>query len=75
MIQLDALSRQEDHRPDEDHDNEDVTLLPDHLFVRVIDMDLRKQVAQASAKNTVIEEALEALKGKGSFLMKSALED
>ncbi len=75
MIQSDALSRQEDHRPDEDHDNEDVTLLLDHLFVRVIDMDLRKQVALASAKDTVIEEALEALKGKGPFPMKLALED
>ncbi len=38
-------------------------------------MDLRKQVAQASAKDTVIEEALEALKGKGPFPMKLTLKN
>jgi len=42
MIQCDALSWRPDFVPDEDHDNEDVTLLPDQLFVNLIDIDLQR---------------------------------
>ena len=47
MILSDALSRRPDHCPDEDHDNEDVVLLPDHLFVNLIDMDLNQRLLNA----------------------------
>ena len=33
MIQSDTLSRRPDYIPDEDTDNEDMTLLPDELFI------------------------------------------
>jgi len=42
MAQADALSRRPDHVLEEDHDNEDVTILPDSIFVNFIDTELRE---------------------------------
>ena len=41
MVQSDALSRQPDFYLNEDDDNTDITLLPDNLFVNLIDLDLQ----------------------------------
>ena len=40
MVQSDTLSRRVDHVPDKDTDNEDMTLLPEKLFVKFIDADM-----------------------------------
>jgi RNase H-like domain found in reverse transcriptase len=40
MIQSDALSQQPDLCPDEDTDNEDIVLLPDDMFIMLIDEGL-----------------------------------
>ena len=40
VIQSDALSRRPDFVPDENHDNEDIMMLSDKLFVNLIDMEL-----------------------------------
>jgi len=40
MVQSDALSRSVDLAPDMDDDNDDRTLLPDSLFVNMIDTKL-----------------------------------
>ena len=45
MIQSDALSRRPDYVLDEDNDNEDITMLPDNLFINLIDLDLQKHIA------------------------------
>ena len=42
MIQSDALSRRPDYIPDEDNDNEDITMLPNNLFVNLIDVELQQ---------------------------------
>ena len=42
IIQSDMLSRQPDFIPEEDTDNEDITMLPDALFVNLIDMELQE---------------------------------
>ena len=44
MIQSDALSRQPDFIPDKDTDNEDITMLPDNLFIQLLDIDLQRQI-------------------------------
>ena len=46
MIQSDALSRRADLYLDEDHDNKDQTLLPKHLFVNLIDLDLQRSITE-----------------------------
>ena len=41
MVQSDTLSRQPDFIPDKDMDNEDVTMLPNNLFIQLLDIDLQ----------------------------------
>ena len=48
MIQSDNLSRRPDYILDNDTDNEDITMLPDDLFIGLIDVDLQNQIAKAT---------------------------
>ena len=41
MIQSDTISRQPDFIPDKDTDNEDIMMLPDNLFIQLLDVDLQ----------------------------------
>jgi hypothetical protein len=75
MIQSDALSRRADLHPDEDNDNEDMTLLPDDLFVKVIDTETRGLIVTALMKDDLVKAAVEALKSEGIPPIKSALTD
>ena len=59
MVQSDALSQQPDLCPDEDTDNENIVMLPDEMFVNLIDMDLQNWIAIA---NNIDSDAAEALK-------------
>ena len=63
MIQSDALSRRPNLCPDEDTDNEDKVLLVDTMFVRLIDTELRDLIANNKRHDTVILEAIQALRG------------
>ena len=40
MVQSDALSRRPDHGTNEEHDNEDITMLPTEIFIDLIDTEL-----------------------------------
>ena len=52
MVLSDALSRRPDLCPEEDNDNSDVIVLPKHLFVNLIDVDLKKRIANANELDT-----------------------
>jgi len=58
MIQSDALSRRPDHCPTEDNDNEDMVLLPDNLFIDLIDVDLQERIANIDKMDKDAETAL-----------------
>lgn len=75
MVQSDALSRREDHIPEEDNDNEDRTLLPDTVFLQVIDANLRTQIATSVIKDEIVKDTVQVLKTQGPFPMKSSLQD
>ena len=45
-VLADALSRRPDLCP-EDDDNKDVVVLPEHLFVNLIDQELQKQISES----------------------------
>jgi hypothetical protein len=75
MVQSDALSRRADLHPDEDNDNEDMTLLPDELFVKVIDTETHSLLVAALMKDDLVKSAVEALKTGGIPPIKSALTD
>jgi len=74
MIQSDVLSCHSDHIVD-DNDNDDIILLPDSLFIRIVDTDLYYSIFEATVKDTLIASALEALKKNGPFPITSKLED
>jgi hypothetical protein len=75
MVQSDALSQRADLHPDEDNNNEDMTLLPDDLFVKVINIEMHTLLVTALIKDNLVKSALEALKTRGIPLIKSALTD
>jgi len=74
MIQSDALSCCPDHIID-NNNNDDIILLPDSLFIRIIDTDLHYSIFEATAKDILFASALEALKMNGLFPITSKLED
>jgi hypothetical protein len=75
---LDALSRCPNHiTSDIDLDNNDQVLLPNSLFIKMIDTELTKEFQKLteSTDNLTIQTALQALNGVCAPPMKSALSD
>ena len=73
MVQSDALSRRPDHIPEEDTDNEDLVLLPDELFINLINVELAKMIESAATsdelvKNTVLISPPQSPAGLKGFL-------
>ena len=58
MVQSNALSRRPDLCPDEDNDNEDIIMLPDSMFLNLIDTALQDKIANA---NDLDQQAIDAL--------------
>jgi hypothetical protein len=73
-IQADSLFR----RPDlclQETDNEDVIVLPEHLFVNLIDMELQKKIANAKNMDYNVAEAIKELLEQGPSEAKKDLMD
>lgn len=75
MIQSDVLSRRPDLCPEEDHDNEDVTMLPNTLFVNFIDAELQNLIAKETDYDHDVLEALRTLQGGSIAELGKDLED
>jgi RNase H-like domain found in reverse transcriptase/Reverse transcriptase (RNA-dependent DNA polymerase) len=73
-IQVDALSRRPDLCP-QGVDNEDVIVLPEHLFVNLIDTELQKRIAKAKNMDYDAAEAIKELLKQGPMEAKKDLED
>ena len=74
MIQSDALSCRPDHITD-DIDNDDVILLPDSIFMKLIDMELRDSIQATTNTDKFFSKALLALKEYGLLPITSKLDD
>jgi len=74
MIQSDALSRQPDHITDE-IDNGDIIVLPDDIFIKIIDLELQDEIKNETAKNDFFAKALQAMKENGPLPIRSSLEE
>ena len=61
MTQADALSRRSDHYQKEDHDNKNMVLLPDNLFVNLLDTELQDRILEARDMDHNVSEALDQL--------------
>jgi hypothetical protein len=75
MVQSDALSRRPDLCPDEDTDNEDIVMLPDDMFVNLIDVDLQEHIAIANNLDGNAAKALKILLDKAPTAMTAGLDD
>ena len=75
MVQSDALSRRPDYCPSEDNDNEDIIMLPDNLFVNLIDIDLQDRIATSGDLDSNAAEALKLLLEIAPATMTAGLQD
>jgi hypothetical protein len=75
MIQSDALSQRPDFTPDEDHDNEDITMLPDKMFVNLINTDLQEKIANSPEMDTDAADAIKLLLEQGPTTIQHNLDD
>ncbi|ESK93075.1 pro-pol protein [Moniliophthora roreri MCA 2997] len=75
MVQSNALSRQEDHVLEEDNDNKDVILLPERLFVNVINVELQDKLKEQLGSDDFHKATLETLTTTGLPPIKSVLSD
>ena len=71
----DALSCRPDHIPTSNTDNEAVTLLPDELFINLIDASLSDKLCSSSALDPLVLDALHALPGAVPATFHSRLSD
>jgi hypothetical protein len=75
MIQSDALSRRPDFYLDGDDDNDNMTLLPNNLFVNLIDLELQDHIASSSTYDSTAAEAIKLLLADGPAEAQSDLSD
>ena len=75
MAGPDALSRHPDHTPADDTDNDNVTLLPQSLFVNLIDASLAGKIATSSDSDPIVITALSAIESDMPLPFKSRLVD
>ena len=73
-IQVDALSRRPDLCP-EGTDNKNVVVLPEHLFVNLINTELQKRIANTKNMDYNATEAIKGLLGEGPNKAKKDQED
>ena len=67
VVQSNALSRWPDFIPEEDTDNEDVTMLPDTLLINLIDTELQERILNCEKFDSDAMEALKTLLEEGQF--------
>ena len=64
MILSNALSQRLDHCPEED-ENEEATLLPDSLFLNLLDLTLQDRIANAKDYDSNVTNAIAILLEEG----------
>ena len=75
LLAPDALSQQPNLIPKIDNDNKGVTLLPQSLFVSLIDAELSNKITKSSEKDPLVLNTLQALDGEVSTQFRSQLSD
>ena len=75
MTQADALSRRPDHYQKEDCDNENIILLPDDLFVNLLDTKLQDQILGTHDVDHNVLEALDQLLNSNISNLSKDLDD
>jgi RNase H-like domain found in reverse transcriptase/Integrase zinc binding domain/Reverse transcriptase (RNA-dependent DNA polymerase) len=75
MVQSDALSRQPDYRMDERMEEEDKVVLPDNLFINLLDTELQERILNGKELDLDVKNAIETLMEEGPTSLKNDLQD
>jgi hypothetical protein len=75
MVQSDALSRQPDYGTEERMEEEDKVVLPDNLFINLLDTELQEQILNRKELDLDIKNAIETLMEEGPTSLKNDLQD
>ena len=75
MILSDTLLWWPDFVPEKDTDNKDIILLPDQLFINLVDIELQWEIANTDNLDTDATAAIMLLLGKGPTDLKQDLSD
>ena len=75
MILSDTLSQWPDFVPEKDTDNEDIVLLPDQLFINLINIKLQREIANSNKLDMDTTATIMLLLGKGPTDLKQDLSD
>jgi hypothetical protein len=71
MVQSDALSRRPDYGTDEQIEEEDKVVLPDNLFINLLDMELQERILNGKELDLDIKNAIETLMEEGLTSLKN----
>jgi RNase H-like domain found in reverse transcriptase/Integrase zinc binding domain/Reverse transcriptase (RNA-dependent DNA polymerase) len=75
MVQSDTLSRWPDYGTDEWIEEEDKVVLPDNLFINLLDTELQEQILNGKKLDLDIKNAIETLMEEGQISLKNNLQD
>jgi hypothetical protein len=75
MVQSDALSRWPDYGTDKQMEEEDKVVLPDNLFINLLDTELQEWILNGKELDLDIKNAIETLMEEGPTSLKNDLQD
>jgi hypothetical protein len=75
MVQSDALSRRPDYGTDERMEEENKVVLPNNLFINLLDTELQKRILNGKKLDLDVKNAIETLIEKGPTSLKNDLQD
>jgi Integrase zinc binding domain len=75
MVQSDALSRRPDYGTDKRMEEEDKVVLPDNLFINLLDTELQERILNRKELDLDIKNAIETLMEEGPTNLKNNLQD
>jgi hypothetical protein len=75
MVQSDALSRRPDYGTDERMEEEDKVVLPDNLFINLVDTELQERILNGKELDLDVKNAIETLMKEGPTSLKNDLQN
>jgi hypothetical protein len=75
MVQSDTLSRQPDYGTDKQIEEEDKVVLPDNLFINLLDTELQERILNGKELDLDVKNAIETLMEEGPTSLKNDLQD
>jgi hypothetical protein len=75
MVQSDALSRRPDYGTNERMEEEDKVVLPDNLFINLLDTELQEQILNGKELDLDVKNTIKTLMKEGPTSLKNNLKD